>query len=52
MGYVFQNIHGVLTVRDESTLNEPKQIRFIDTHYNEKFQIGNFSMTLWREISA
>ena len=39
MGYVFQNIHGVLTVRDESTLNEPKQIRFIDPHYNEKFQM-------------
>lgn len=41
MGYVFQNIHGVLTVRDESTLNEPKQIRFIDPHYNEKFKIDD-----------
>ena len=41
MGYVFQNIHGVLTVRDESTLNEPKQIRFIDPHYNEKFKIAD-----------
>ena len=39
MGYVVQNIHGVLAVNDEATLNEPKEIRFIDPHYNERFKI-------------
>ena len=39
MGYVVQNIHGVLAVNDEATLNEPKAIRFIDPHYNERFKI-------------
>ena len=27
MGYVVQNIHGVIAVNDEATLNEPKEIR-------------------------
>lgn len=39
MGYVVQNIHGVIAVNDEATLNEPKEIRFIDPHYNERFKI-------------
>ena len=39
MGYVVQNIHGVIAVNDEATLNEPKDIRFIDPHYNERFKI-------------
>ena len=41
MGYVVQNIHGVIAVNDEATLNEPKEIRFIDPHYNERFKIKN-----------
>ena len=39
MGYVVQNIHGVIAVNDEATLSEPKEIRFIDPHYNERFKI-------------
>ena len=39
MGYVVQNIHGVVAVNDEATLNEPKEIKFIDPHYNERFKI-------------
>ena len=39
MGHVVQKIHGVIAVNDEATLNEPKEIRFIDTHYNERFKI-------------
>ena len=39
MGYVVQNIHGVVAVNDEATLIEPKEIRFIDPHYNERFKI-------------
>ena len=41
MGYLFKNQHGVLTVQDEATVGEPRQIRFIDPHYNELFKISD-----------
>lgn len=39
MDYIVENVHGVVTVRDRSTANEPKEIRFIDPHYNDLFKI-------------
>lgn len=39
MGYSIQNICGVIAVQDEATIGEPKEIRFIDPHYNELFKI-------------
>ena len=39
MGYVFGNEYGVLTVNDEKTLNEPKNIRFIRPDYSPLFTI-------------
>lgn len=39
MGYAFKNVYGVLAIQDEATANEPKEIRFMDTHYNERFRI-------------
>ncbi len=39
MGYVFGNECGVLTVNDEVTLNQPKEIRFIKSDYSLLFKI-------------
>ena len=35
--YLYQNQHGVLTVQDKSTLNDPKFIRFITPDYKDLF---------------
>lgn len=48
MGYVYRNVCGVLAVQDEATINEPKQIRFIDPHYNERFTIPDGDQILIR----
>lgn len=37
--YVFQNRYGVTAVLDKTTMNEPKEIRFIYPDYQEKFRI-------------
>ncbi len=39
MGYQFKNQYGVVTVQDEQTINEPKEIRFITPQYRELFKI-------------
>ena len=39
MGYNVRNIYGVVAVTDDKTANEPKEISFIDPHYNELFKI-------------
>ena len=48
MGYAFKNVYGVLAIRDEATANEPKEIRFVDTHYNERFRIPDGEQILIR----
>lgn len=37
--YVVKNQYGCITVQDARTINEPKTIRFIDSHYRDKFRI-------------
>ena len=39
MGYQVTNQYGAILVNDESTLNEPKEIRFITPEYREKFKL-------------
>ena len=39
MDYIVENVHGVVTVRDRATANEPNEIRFIDPHYKDLFKI-------------
>ena len=39
MDYVAQNQYGVFSIRDRSTINEPKEIRFITPHYSTIFKI-------------
>lgn len=39
MGYLYKDQYGVFSVLDESTLNEPKEIRFITPEYREIFRI-------------
>ncbi len=37
--YIFQDQYGVVTVNDEVTIHEPKEIRFITPEYKELFRI-------------
>ena len=46
MSYVYQNQHGVITVQDKATLNEPKFIRFITPDYKETFCIPDGEQVL------
>ena len=34
MGYIFGNQCGVMTVNDERTIGQPKEIRFINSGYD------------------
>ena len=44
--YLIQNQHGVITVQDKATLNEPKFIRFITPHYEDLFTIPDGEQVL------
>ena len=46
MGYIFKNQHGVVTVQDEATINDPKFIRFITPDYKDLFQIADGEQVL------
>ncbi len=46
MNYVYQNQHGVLTVQEKATLNDPKFIRFITPHYEDLFTIPDGEQVL------
>lgn len=46
--YLIQNRHGVITVQDKATLNEPKFIRFITPDYKEIFRIPDGEQVLLR----
>ena len=46
MGYQVTNQYGAILVNDESTLNEPKEIRFITPEYREKFKLPMAVMCL------
>ena len=46
--YLIQNQHGVITVQDKATLNEPKFIRFITPDYKEIFRIPDGEQVLLR----
>ena len=39
MGYIFGNQCGVMTVNDERTVGQPKEIRFINSNYDLLFKI-------------
>ena len=39
MGYIFGNQYGVMTVNDERTIGQPKEIRFINSNYDLLFKI-------------
>lgn len=39
MGYIFGNQYGVMTVNDERTVGQPKEIRFINSGYDLLFKI-------------
>ena len=39
MGYIYKNQYGVITVQDEDTIDQPKEIRFITPNYKELFRI-------------
>ena len=39
MGYIFGNQCGVMTVNDERTVGQPKEIRFINSGYDLLFKI-------------
>ena len=39
MGYIFGNQCGVMTVNDERTVDQPKEIRFINSGYDLLFKI-------------
>lgn len=39
MGYIFGNQCGVMTVNDERTIGQPKEIRFINSNYDLLFKI-------------
>lgn len=46
MGYVVKNQYGVISVQDEATLNDPHEIRFIDSHYKLHFTIPDHDMVI------
>ena len=46
MEYLFQDRAGVMTVREESTLDKPKYIRFITPDYQEMFRIADGEQVL------
>jgi len=39
MGYIVENKYGVLTVNDEATKDQPKEIRFINSKYDLLFNL-------------
>lgn len=51
MGYIVQNQYGVVTVNDEATINEPKEIRFITPEYKDLFKIpdGGHVLVTYRD---
>lgn len=46
MGYIVKNQYGVVSVQDEATVNEPHEIRFIDSHYKLHFTIPDHDMVI------
>lgn len=46
MDYVFEDRHGVMTVREKKTIFKEQKIRFIDSSYNDLFDIPDNSPIL------
>lgn len=46
MGYIIKNQYGIITVNDEATAQEPKEIRFITPRYKELFRIPDGGQVL------
>lgn len=49
MGYIFGNQCGVMTVNDERTVGQPKEIRFINSGYGNlgRFRESIFDSSLY-----
>ena len=46
MSYVYQNQHGVFTVQNQATINDPKFIRFITPRYEDLFSLPDGEQVL------